>query len=84
VSTSTVDTWQTVNFKTEKVSEVSNEFLPLILIPPLIEMKTLVLNLKRIMLHIIPLSSFCPPKIDVAFKITIEFMIDHYWILIQW
>jgi hypothetical protein len=23
------------------------------------------------MLHIIPLSSFCPPKIDVALKITI-------------
>jgi hypothetical protein len=33
------------------------------------------------MLHIIPLSSFCPPKIDVALKITIEFMIDHCWIL---
>jgi len=30
------------------------------------------------MLDIIPLSSFCPPKFDVAFKITIEFMIDHY------
>jgi hypothetical protein len=29
------------------------------------------------MLHIIPLSSFCHPKIDVALKITIEFMIDH-------
>jgi len=25
-----------------------------------------------------PLSSFYPPKIDVALKITIEFMIDHY------
>jgi hypothetical protein len=36
------------------------------------------------MLHIIPLSSFCPPKFDVVLKITIEFMIDHYWILIQW
>jgi hypothetical protein len=29
------------------------------------------------MLHIISLSSFCPPKIDVALKIIIEFMIDH-------
>jgi hypothetical protein len=29
---------------------------------------------KRVMLHIIYLS----PKIDVALKITIEFMIDHY------
>jgi hypothetical protein len=36
------------------------------------------------MLHIIYLSSFCPHKINVALKITIEFMIDHYWILIQW
>jgi len=35
------------------------------------------------MLHIIHLSSFYPPKIDVALKITIEFMIDHCWILIQ-
>jgi hypothetical protein len=26
---------------------------------------------ERVMLHIIPLSSFCPPKIDMAFKITI-------------
>jgi len=29
------------------------------------------------------LSSFCPLKIDVTLKITIEFMIDHCWILIQ-
>jgi hypothetical protein len=36
------------------------------------------------MLHIIPLSSFCPLKIDVALKITIEFLIYHFWILIQW
>jgi len=34
------------------------------------------------MLHIIFLFSFYSPKIDVALKITIEFMIDHYWILI--
>jgi len=27
---------------------------------------------------------FCPSKIDVDLKITIEFMIDHYCILIQW
>jgi len=32
----------------------------------------------RVMLHIILLSSFNPPKFDVALKITIEFMIDHY------
>jgi hypothetical protein len=30
------------------------------------------------------ISSPCPPKIDVALKITIEFMINHCWILIQW
>jgi hypothetical protein len=30
------------------------------------------------MLHTILLSSFCPPKFDVALKIIIEFMIDHY------
>jgi len=29
------------------------------------------------MLHIISFSSFCPPKIDMALKITIEFIIDH-------
>jgi hypothetical protein len=41
-------------------------------------------NIKGVMLHIIPLSSFYPPKIDMTLEITIEFMIDHYWILIQW
>jgi hypothetical protein len=46
---------------------------------------TLILKyLRGVMLHIIPLSSFYPPKIDVALEITIEFMINHYWILIQW
>jgi len=30
------------------------------------------------LLNIIPLSTFYPPKFDVALKITIEFMIDHY------
>jgi hypothetical protein len=29
------------------------------------------------MLHIILSSSFCPPKIDVALKTTIEFLIYH-------
>jgi hypothetical protein len=33
---------------------------------------------QRLMLHIISLSSFYHLKIDVALKITIEFMIDHY------
>jgi hypothetical protein len=33
---------------------------------------------RRVMLRIIPLSSFYPPKFDVALKITIKFMIDHY------
>lgn len=28
------------------------------------------------------MSSLCPPKTDIVFKITIEFVIDHYWILI--
>jgi hypothetical protein len=32
----------------------------------------------RVILHIIHLSSFCHPKIDVALKITIGFMIDHH------
>jgi len=35
-------------------------------------------NTYRGMLHIILLSSFCSPKIDVALKITIEFLIYHY------
>jgi hypothetical protein len=43
-----------------------------------------VLTQLRGMLRIIPLSSFCPLKIDVALKISIGFMIDYYWILIQW
>jgi hypothetical protein len=29
------------------------------------------------------MSTFCPSKIDVTFKIITEFMIDHYYILIQ-
>jgi hypothetical protein len=37
-----------------------------------------------VMLHIIFLSFFHPLKIEVALKMTIKFMIDHYWILIQW
>jgi hypothetical protein len=45
--------------------------------------KKIVQKKKRVMLHIIPLSSFFLPKIDVALKITIKFLIYHSWILIK-
>jgi hypothetical protein len=50
VSILEVDTWQTVNIWTENVIEVSNEFLPLIQIPLIKQIKQIkiqVLNLKK-------------------------------------
>jgi hypothetical protein len=46
VSTSAVDTWRAVKIRTENLTEVPNEFLPLIQVPPMIPNKTEVLNLK--------------------------------------
>jgi hypothetical protein len=46
VSTSAVDTWRAVKIWTENLTEVPNEFLPLIQVPPMIPKKTEVLNLK--------------------------------------
>jgi hypothetical protein len=46
VSTSAVDTWRPVKIRTENLTEVPNGFLPLIQVPPMIQNKTEVLNLK--------------------------------------
>jgi hypothetical protein len=46
VSTSAVDTWRYVKIRTENLTEVPNEFLPLIQVLPMIQNKTEVLNLK--------------------------------------
>jgi hypothetical protein len=46
VSTSAVDTWRNVKIQTENLTEVPNGFLPLIQVPPMIQNKTEVLNLK--------------------------------------
>jgi hypothetical protein len=46
VSTAEVDTWRDVKIQTENLTEVSNGFLPLIQVPPMIQNKTEVLNLK--------------------------------------
>jgi hypothetical protein len=46
VSTSTVDTWRNIKIWTENLTEVPNGFLPLIQVPPMIQNKTEVLNLK--------------------------------------
>jgi hypothetical protein len=46
VLTSTIDTWQIVNFRTKNITEVPNELLPLTHVPLMIQMKTQVLNLK--------------------------------------
>jgi hypothetical protein len=43
---SVVDTWRAVNIWTKNVREVQNEFLLLIQVPLLKQMKTQVLNLK--------------------------------------
>jgi hypothetical protein len=46
MSTSAFDTWRAVKIWTENITEVPNEFLPLIQVPPIIQNKTEVLNLK--------------------------------------
>jgi hypothetical protein len=46
VSTSAVDTWRAVKIRTKNLTEVPNEFLPLIQVSPMIPNKTEVLNLK--------------------------------------
>jgi hypothetical protein len=46
VSTSAIDTCRDVKIRTENLTEVPNEFLPLIQVPPMIQNKTEVLNLK--------------------------------------
>jgi hypothetical protein len=46
VSTSAVDTWRDVKIRMENLTEVPNGFLPLIQVPPMIQNKTKVLNLK--------------------------------------
>jgi hypothetical protein len=46
MSTLAVDTWRDVKIRTENLTEVPNEFLPLIQVPPMIQNKTGVLNLK--------------------------------------
>jgi len=47
VSTSAVDTWWAVNIWTENVTDVPNEFLLIIQVPPMEQMKTQILNLKK-------------------------------------
>lgn len=49
MSTSAVDTWRAVNIWTKNVIEVPNQFLPLteVRVPPMKQMKTQVLNLKK-------------------------------------
>jgi hypothetical protein len=46
VSTTAADTWRDVKIWTESLTEVPNGFLPLIQVPPMIQNKTDVLNLK--------------------------------------
>jgi hypothetical protein len=46
VSTSTVDTWWAVKIWTENLIKVLTGFLPLTYVPPVIQNKTHVLNLK--------------------------------------
>jgi hypothetical protein len=46
MSTSAVDTWRNVKIWTENLTEVLNEFLPIIHVPLMIQNKTEVLNLK--------------------------------------
>jgi hypothetical protein len=46
VSTSAVDMWQDVKIRTKNLTEVPNEFLLLIQVPPMIQNKTEILNLK--------------------------------------
>jgi hypothetical protein len=48
MSTSAVDTWRAVKIWTKNLTEVPNEFLLLIQVPPMIQNKNEVLNLKTL------------------------------------
>jgi hypothetical protein len=48
MSTSAVDMWQAIKIWTESLIEVPNEFLFLIQVPPMIQNKIEVLNLKML------------------------------------
>jgi hypothetical protein len=52
VSTSAVDRWRDIKIRTENLTEVPNGFLPLIQVPPMIQNKTEVLNLKSRKTHV--------------------------------
>jgi hypothetical protein len=52
VSTLTVDTWHTINIWMKNVTDVPNGFSPLTQVPPMKQMKTLILNLKRPKTHV--------------------------------
>jgi hypothetical protein len=41
-------TWPNVNFRTENLTEILNGFLPQTQVPPMIQIKTQVLNLKKL------------------------------------
>jgi uncharacterized protein (DUF362 family) len=46
-------TWQVVKIWTKNLTEVPIEFLPITQVPPMIQMKTQVLNLKTLKTHIL-------------------------------
>jgi hypothetical protein len=48
MSTSAVDTWRAIKIWIENLTKVPNEFLPLIQIPPMMQNKIEVLNLKTL------------------------------------
>jgi adenine-specific DNA methylase len=48
MSTLVVDTWRTVKIWTKNLTDVLNEFLPLIQVSPMIQNKTEILNLKTL------------------------------------
>jgi len=48
VLTSAVETWRAVKIWKENLIEVPNGFLPLTYVPPMIQMKTQILNLKML------------------------------------
>jgi hypothetical protein len=66
VSTSAVDTWRAVKIRTENLTEVTNGFLPLIQVPPMIPNKTEVLNLKTHKTQV-PMGYLSHKKIDLIF-----------------
>jgi hypothetical protein len=54
VSTLAVDTWRAIKIWTENLTKIQNEFLPLTQVPPVIQMKTQVLNLKTLKVEAMP------------------------------